>query len=146
MKRPTRQTQKAEGTRRKKGSVLVAALVALLIVMSLLGTMLLAAVQSRRQLHAERDLRQCELLLRAGMDRTAVTLVRDSAYEGETWLVPASALTSGEARVTVRVSAAAAGNQKQVEITAEYPLGDEWSVRRSFAGIYSSDTPSLQEN
>lgn len=132
--------------RRERGSVLVAALVALLIVMSLLGTMLLAAVQSQRQLHAERNHRQCELLLLAGMDRTAAALARDPAYAGETWLIPAGTLASGEARVAIRVIEAAAGHQKQVEITAEYPLGDEWSIRRSFAGTYSTSTSSLQEN
>ncbi|WP_254510200.1 hypothetical protein [Anatilimnocola floriformis] len=43
--------------RKRRGAILIVALLCLLVVMSLLGTMLLAALQSTRQLHAERDLR-----------------------------------------------------------------------------------------
>ena len=54
---------------RRTGAVLVVALVCLFIVMSLLGGMLKGALRERRQLGQQRDLRQTELLLEAGVDR-----------------------------------------------------------------------------
>ena len=49
---------------RRNGLMIVAALVCLLIVTSIVGSMLQGALRARRQLHAERNRRQAELLLR----------------------------------------------------------------------------------
>lgn len=132
--------------RRDRGAVLVAALVALLIVMSLLGTMLLGAIAARRQLRAERQLRQCELLLRAGIDRAAAQKAKDAAYRGETWQLSKGALPGGEARVLIAVRPAAADMPATLEITAEYPLGDESSIRRTFTGTFTTRPPRPEEN
>jgi type II secretory pathway component PulK len=136
----------ARSKHQRRGAVLVAALVALLIVMSLLGTMLLAAVQARRQLHAERNMRQCDLLLHAGLDRAAAQLARNPAYTGETWRPSDSVLAGGNARVVIEVKNAASDQHQRLAITAEFPLGDEWSIRRSFTGIYKTSSLSPEEN
>lgn len=131
---------------RRQGAVLIFALVALLIVMALLGTMLLTVVQTRRQLRVERDARQCELLLRAGIDRAAFRARREADYRGETWAVPAEALHSGEGRVTIAFSEHPDSAARQLEIVADYPFGSELSVRRSFRGLLTSRTTTPEEN
>jgi hypothetical protein len=125
----------------------VAALVSLLIAMALLGTMLQAAVQSRRQLRIERDLRQCELLQRAGIDRAAAQIARQPDYAGETWVVPAGALgREHQAHVTVRIPTDSTTPTRRIEILAEYPYGDETSIRRSFTATFTPRTSPTQEN
>lgn len=118
--------------RQRRGAVLIVALVCLLVVMSLLGSMLLSALRSTRQLHAERDLRQCELLLQAGVDRAWLRIARESEYAGETReLAPADIINQGAGQITIAVQPATAQTPRQLQVTAEYPVGNEFSVRRS---------------
>ena len=134
----------------RSGTVLVAALVALAIVMSLLATMLLAAVQARRQLWVERDARQCDLLLRAGVQRARFRLAADPEYAGETWLLAADAFDDGRhGQVTIRAAKGANDDAQELghlEIIAEYPLGEEMSVRRSFTGDVNLNNSTSEEN
>ena len=130
----------------RRAAVLVAALVCMAIVMALLGSMLLAALRSSRQLHAERDLRQCELLLAAGLDRAAYRLAKVPDYRGETWTLPAAAIVAaGDGQVTIEVSAATQQQAPQLRVVAEYPTGSETSVRRSRTILLPSKTPPLEE-
>lgn len=118
--------------RKRRGAALVVALVCLVIVTALIGTMLVGAMRSGRQLRVERNLRQCELLLQAGLDRAAEQFATTPAtYAGETWDVPAAEIGGdADGQVTIQVSRASE-EQPQVRVLAEYPLGSEHSVRRS---------------
>ncbi len=117
---------------RSRGSVLVAALVCLAIIVAMVGSMLVAALAASRQLRAERDLRQCELLLQAGADRAAYRLASERSYRGETWTVSADKLAgSGDGQVTMELTSAPEQNTQQLHILAEYPAGSEISIRRS---------------
>jgi hypothetical protein len=130
----------------RRAAVLVAALVCMAIVMALLGSMLLAALRSSRQLHAERDLRQCELLLAAGLDRVAYRLAKDTDYRGETWTLPAGAIVAvGDGQVTIEVAEATQQQAPQLRVVAEYPTGSETSVRRSRTILLPFKTPSVEE-
>ena len=117
---------------KRSGAVIIAALVCLLVVMAILGTMLRGTLRNYRYMRSERDLRQTELLLQAGSDRAANRLANDANYRGETWSLPSDAIAgSGDGRVTIEITPAtdkAAGNAK---VLAEYPLGGETSIRRS---------------
>jgi type II secretory pathway component PulK len=117
---------------RRRGTILIVALLCLLVVMSLLGTMLLAAMQSTRQLHAERDLRQCELLLQAGIERALTRLAEQPDYQGETHeLTAAEIIDQGTGRLTIAVTPATSDGPSQLLVSAEYPAGSEFAVRRS---------------
>jgi hypothetical protein len=109
----------------------VATLVCLVIVMALLGHMLVGALRIGRQMHAERDRRQCDLLLQAGLDRCARRMAADEPYLGEVWDVPAAEIGGSAAgQVTIRVASRDEG-PPQTHVLAEYPLGSESSIRRS---------------
>jgi hypothetical protein len=110
--------------------------------MAILSAMLLGALRAHRQLHRERDLRQTELLLQAGTERAVFRLAGDPNYRGETWELPAASIAnSGNGRVTIEVSAAAGQNTKTAKVVAEYPLGNEWSIRRSRTFPIQSSLP-----
>jgi type II secretory pathway component PulK len=129
----------------RRGAALVVALVCLLIVMALLGTMLVGALRSGRQLRVERDRRQCELLLQAGLDRAALSLAADASYAGEAWDVPAAEIgVSGVGQVTIHVSRPGEG-YPQIRVRAEYPLGSAHSIRRSRTAQLQSTTPLPKE-
>ena len=131
---------------RRSGAVLVAALVSMLLVMAMLASMLQGTLRARRQLHVERDLRQTELLLRAGADRAALRLARDGAYRGDTWTVPATAFAGrGEAQVTTKVSRESDQAPWQVRVVAEFPLGSDASIRRSRAFLIPLSSLQAQE-
>lgn len=132
-------------SRQRHGAALVAALVCLLIVTALLGNMLLGALQARRQMRKERDLRQCELLLQAGIDRAAFRLAEQPDYAGETWDLPTtSVIGQGDGQVTIEV-ARAPDMPTQARVVAEYPLNGEHSIRRSHTLFPQSPMPPAQE-
>lgn len=118
--------------RRPKGTVLIAALVCLVIVMAVIGSMLTGTLRARRQLHVERNRRQAELLLQAGLERARFKAAKDDAYRGETWQLPAEqVLGSGEGVVTISSSREADDQPRRYLVAAEYPAGSPLSIRRS---------------
>jgi hypothetical protein len=124
----------------------VAALVALLIVMTILGNMLEGTLRARRQLRAERDRRQTELLVDAGADRAAARLSADVNYRGETWSLPSQAIAgSGDGQVAIEVIRGEDEAQRQVRVVAEYPIGSASSIRRSRTFAVRFPTPQGQE-
>ncbi|HEY2415535.1 MAG TPA: hypothetical protein VGI40_25055 [Pirellulaceae bacterium] len=132
--------------RHRQGAILIVALVCLAIVMALIGGMLLCALRSTRQLRSERDLRQCELLLAAGIARATHQFATASDYRGETWQLPAEQVSNNAAgEVTIRLNPDAASNQPQIEVIAEYPAGSETSVRRSQTIPVPITRPARQE-
>lgn len=117
---------------RRQGAMLVVALACLAIVMAIVGVMLQGALRARRQLHVERDLRQVELLLEAGLDRAAFQLASNDDYEGETWRIPASDLLgASDAEVVIVAERPTDAEPWQVRVAAEYPLGTVASIRRT---------------
>ena len=116
----------------RSGVILIAALVCLLILTSIIGTMLQTSLRSRRQLRSQRDLIQCELLLQAGLDRAAFRLSGENDYEGETWDVSAEDIVgNGGGQVTIEASRESDDEPWNVRVVAEYPVGSEHSIRRS---------------
>ena len=132
--------------RRPRGVVLIAALVCLSIVMALVGSLLLTALQSNRQLHLERDRRQCELLLEAGIARAKSHVSANEKYAGETWRLPAEQITgNAEGQVTIEVVPDPVNSQNALHIVAEYPLIGEMSIRRSQTIYVPFTRPTRQE-
>ena len=125
-------TLRCHGRTPHRGSVLVAALVCMLVVMMVLGIMFQGVVRAHRQLHRERDLRQTELLLQAGCDRAAVQLSNAEDYHGETWNLPADMIVgAGRGRVTIETTRTVSQLVWEVKVVAEYPQDSETSIRRS---------------
>lgn len=117
---------------RRRGAMLVVALACLAIVMAIIGVMLQGALRARRQLHVERNLRQVELLLEAGLDRAAFQLAGEDDYAGETWRIPASDLLgNGDGEVVIVATHSGDAEPWRVRVAAEYPVGSPASVRRT---------------
>jgi hypothetical protein len=132
--------------RRRRGAVLVAALVCLLVVMAVLSSMLQGTLRARRQLHRERDLRQAELLLQAGVERAAFRFASEPGYRGETWSLPAVMITGSKAgRVMIEFSRESDEQPWRVDVAAEYPAGNEASIRRSHTFNFQPQSVPTEE-
>ena len=117
---------------RRGGAILIVALVCLVVVMALIGALLQGTLRARRQLHVERDRRQAELLLQAGLDRAALRLASETNYRGESWELPPESITGGgPGRVTMEAARESEDKPWQLHVVAEYPAGSEHSIRRS---------------
>ncbi len=117
----------------RRAVVLMSVLVCLAVAMMLFMAWLKTAAMERRQLRAQQDRLQAEILADAGLDRAAAQLHSAGDYSGETWQIGAEAFAGrGAATVTIHVEPpgdnAAARN---VQAVAEYPLGGDARVRRS---------------
>ncbi len=107
-----------------------AALACLLVATSIALAMLHSSLRARRQLHTERDRRQCEMLLQLGAERARVRLAADTEYRGEVINVPSEAVTGrGAGRITTQISPQDSG--WRVRVQAEYPLDQRFTTKRS---------------
>jgi hypothetical protein len=126
--------------------MIVAALVCLLVVTSIVGSMLHSAMRARRELHVERDCRQAELLIYAGASRAASRLAAEPGFAGDTWELPAESIVGrGAGRVKTEVSPASDGGPTRIRIVAEYPIGRNFPIRRTRTFEIAAATAPLQE-
>ena len=70
---------------RRRGAVMVAAIICMGVTMMLLATMLRGAVAERRQLRYDHWHRQAEWLSHSGVERAVHRLRTDPQFAGETW-------------------------------------------------------------
>lgn len=118
---------------RRSAFILVMALITLTVVASVLFGMVSRALADRRQLRAERNLLQTELLADAALRRAETRLAATSNYDGETWELPSEDIAGqGPARVVIAVAPAPSGDDaRNIRVVAEYPFGAETSIRRT---------------
>jgi Tfp pilus assembly protein PilX len=72
-------------SRKRQGAVLAVALVTLLVVTILAGTVLRSYLQAHRQLRREQEQLQAQWLAEGAIARAIAQLGRDPDYSGETW-------------------------------------------------------------
>ena len=113
-------------TTRRKGAILAAALVTLLVVTLMAGAILRSYLHAHRQLRREQDQLQAEWLAESALARAAAQLRANPDYRGETWKMELTSAT-GEA---------AAG---RVAVTIDSESDDSPSLRISVAAHFPED-------
>jgi hypothetical protein len=129
--------------RGRRGAMTVVAVVCVIVA----TTMMVVAV--RRTLTestaAQSDVRrsQCQWLVESGMDRAAARLAADPKYAGETWKIPAPAITgrgdqgpagsgAGGASVKIEITAPAGpAGRRMVRVQADWPEDPSLRVRQT---------------
>lgn len=120
--------------RSRSGTVLICVLACLIVVTALIGSTTQAALRARNAARVQKQLRQTELLLEAGVLRAAQQLKRSADYDGEEWhpqLFPASQAKSkaesdgevhsgGQATVDIRVTEADDSSKRHIEVVARF--------------------------
>jgi Tfp pilus assembly protein PilX len=117
---------------KRRGGILVLALICLVLAAALIGTVLRQVQLQRRQI-AQHDRRlQAEWLAESGLERAAARLRADPAYSGETWVVPPSDLGGTDpGEVIVHVESTAQMNSRNIRVEAAYPAQSTERVRRT---------------
>ncbi len=106
----------------RRGTALVVALVALMLVGILGGVLVRRGLEANRRAALSARQAQVAALWQSGLDRARARLAADPAYAGETWAIPAASLGGREsAKVTIRVRPAPNGPARAT-IQAEFPL------------------------
>ena len=115
----------------RRGSIIVFAILALLVV-SMLGASLLKTVSvSRQQLQREALHTQAVWLADSGAARAVARLNAAPDYTGETWAVPAEQLSAGRT-ASVRIAVSPDPDHPErtlIAATAEYPHGSPTAIR-----------------
>ena len=109
-----RRTTKPGKSATRRGAVLVAAMVCVLILSLMTAALLRTVAIARQQARAEARRMQAELLADAAMERTVAQLRSDAKYTGEKWDISAADLQ--------------ASSPAAVEIEVK-PTDDAWAVR-----------------
>jgi Tfp pilus assembly protein PilV len=109
--------------RRRRGLALLIALVCLVVIASIMGWIVRAAMLEHRALESAQWRAQAQWLAQSGLERAAARLAGDRNFSGETWIVPAAVLDGRQGgRVTIEVQTPAAHpGARQVRVTAFYP-------------------------
>ena len=123
----------------RRAAVLICMLVCVAIAASLVAATLQSALRARRELRLQRQLRQTELLLTAGLERAVARLRSDAAYRGETWeLDPATLPGSPLGRVRIEVTPTQAESSSpsrpeshQIHVVARIANSDLHGTQRS---------------
>jgi Tfp pilus assembly protein PilX len=116
----------------RRGAVLVAVLVCLIVITIVCGTLLKQGLGARSQLKAEERRLQARWLAESGLERAAARLESEISYAGETWNPsPDSLGGTWPGQVTISVSRVDDHpNQRLVQVHADYPSGATYRARQ----------------
>jgi len=118
----------------RQGSVLVGVLVCLAIATALVTSSVRTALNARRVMRTQQQLRQTELLLTAGIGRATRQLQMAADYTGETWDLPSGVFPrSGAAQVLIDISSSSTQDlSRSISVTARLSTGPHTTIQRSF--------------
>ncbi len=126
----------------RHGVVLVCVLVCACIATTLAITATAAALHQRQRVRSERQLRQVELLLDAGMQRAVRQLSSTSSYSGETWRLESGTMPGfPSARVHIDVTRQSAV-ACTVAVVATLPADAQTPVQRTHRFRYVPTKPA----
>lgn len=110
---------------RRRGGGLVVAMVTLLVVTMLMGSIIRSLLVELRQNRQEVAQVQAHWLAEAALARAAARLRSSSDYQGETWKVDlplnATSVTNSSGVVEIRVHPGKEGQPSRISVEAKYP-------------------------
>ena len=118
---------------RRRGAIMVGAMICLLLISLLLGSLLKVALAHRRQVRTEQYRLQAQWLAESAMERSVNRLTADGDYSGEEWNIAAKELDgrhAGSVKISVQKSAKRP-MQRIVTVEAIYPSGVARSAKRT---------------
>lgn len=118
---------------RRRGLVIIPAMVCLVLVTLLCGVMVNQAHTRRGVIAQEERRMQAEWLAESAVARAAARLAADRGYRGETWEIPAGALDETDAGVVTIAVDPEKGRpgRHRVRVEADYPRDAARRARQS---------------
>ena len=126
--------RRPDDPRSRRGAVLVAVLVCLVVIALMAATLLRLGLTRRARIRSEERTWQAEWLAESGLERASARLAADPAYRGETWDVSAADLGGRwRGRVVLEVEPVDRPGPPtfRVRSRADYPSDDPPGARRT---------------
>ncbi|NOY41100.1 MAG: hypothetical protein GXP26_04595 [Planctomycetes bacterium] len=118
----------------RQASVLVCVLVCLAIATALVSSTVRTALDARRAMRTQHQLRQTELLLAAGIQRATRQLKASADYTGETWDLLLPMIPNIEsAQVKIDLPPVAEDSSRKVRVTARLSVSANRAIQRSYS-------------
>lgn len=115
---------------RRRGAILFAAMVCLLILSLVLGVLLQTSLSQRKQVRKAEQQTQAAWLAESALARAVQKHRADANYQQETWTVPAAELASPhEARVEISVKPSEQPAGQQITVRVQYPAGQPDAIQ-----------------
>lgn len=116
----------------RRGAVLIVALVCLMLISLILGSLLKLVVTHRRQMRGREHRLQAVWLAESGIQRAVHRLADGSGYGGEEWNIPAEEIGGRHAgRVKITVETSDADDERTVIVEAIYPYRETKFAKRT---------------
>lgn len=144
-----------------RGTVLICVLACLIAVTALIGSTTQAALRARHAARLQKQVRQAELLLEAGVLRAAQQLKKSASYEGEQWRprllsAPQDSTeteargdepTRAEAVVDIRIAQSDDASTRKVEVVTRLksPTAGASAIQRSHQFTFHLSPASSSE-
>ena len=110
---------KNQQRRPHSGALLICVLVCMLVASAMVTATTRSALQARRDIRLQHQMRQTELLLDAGILRAASQIQQSNQYEGETWRPKEALSRFDNPSVEIRISSdEKKDNSRHVEVIA----------------------------
>ncbi len=117
----------------RQASILVCVLACMVVAMALVVSTTRSALRARREVRTQRQLRQVEFVLEAGIQRAARQLSNHAEYRGETWnLSPTATAGLDSVQVEIEVSSIDGARPRQVKVVARLPAESPTLIQRSY--------------
>ena len=132
---------------RRRGAVMVAAMICLLLATVLLGSVLKMAITGRKQVRREQWRLQAAWLAEAGLERAASRLSAGAVYQGETWNIAATDLDGRHTgQVVIKVEAPeGSATTRLVTVEAVYPSGSITFAKKTLRATVGQ-TPATRKD
>jgi len=131
----------------RRGSVLIAALVTLLIIMLTAAALMRGIVAVHRQSRVNQQQLQAEWLAEAAVSRAMVRLAAEPDYRGETWRpqISSGSTERGVAEILVEPTSASENKpSRKITVLAHFP-DHEWQRARASREISITQKPATAE-
>ncbi len=141
------QTVRGRQSTRRRGAVLIVAIVCVIVGSAVFLSILKMTAVGRNVLQSESRRIQAAWLAESGLQRAAARLAADADYAGETWNVSAAQLSSTDpAKVRIDVEPVAEhAHRRLVRVRADYPDDPHYRVRYAkqtvVLDLWSADLP-----
>ena len=117
----------------RRASVLVCVLACMVVAIALVVSTTRSALRARREVRTQRQLRQVEFVLEAGIQRAARQLSNHAEYRGETWtLSPTATAGLDSTQVEIEISSINGARPRQVKVVARLPAKSPALIQRSY--------------
>ena len=130
----------------RQATILICVLVCLAVATALVTSTVRTALNARRAMRTQHQVRQTEFLLAAGVQRAGRQLQFDAEYLGETWRLSPQVISGIEgAQVEIEVAPAVDGSSRKVSVTARLSVTAHSVLQRSLSFSIDSRQASVKE-